>query len=276
MVEITVLMDNQIIGRRGLIAEHGFSAYVEYRGRGVLFDCGPGPNFLENARRLGIDLSQVETVVLSHSHYDHAGGFRDLAEAGFGIREVCTGPDFFEPKYAREGMRMSNLACGFDSAFLQKHGFRHRTVRGVEELFPGAWLVSGFPRVHGFETVPERFVRRTAEGFLPDDFRDEVCLVLETDRGLAVVVGCAHPGIVNMVSHIRKSLRRPVWAVFGGTHLSQASPERIEKTLCGLKAQGVTLLGLGHCSGQAVEAAVGEDPALTACHLGSGDGVFLE
>lgn len=276
MVEITVLMDNQIVGRRGLIAEHGLSAYVEYRGRGLLFDCGPGPNFLENARRLGIDLSKVETVVLSHSHYDHAGGFRDLAEAGFGIREVCTGPDFFEPKYAREGMRMSNLSCGFDSTLLKKHGFRHREVRGVEELFPGAWLVSGFPRVRDFETVPERFVRRTAEGFVPDDFRDEVCLALETDRGLAVVVGCAHPGIVNMVSHIRKVLRKPAWAVIGGTHLSKASPERIEKTLCGLKTQGVTLLGLGHCSGEAVEAAVGEDPALTACHLGSGDGVFLE
>lgn len=276
MVEITVLMDNKIVGRRGLIAEHGFSAYVEFRGRGLLFDCGPGPNFLANARRLGLDLSKAEAVVLSHSHYDHAGGFRDLAEAGLGIRELYTGPDFFDPKYAREGMRVSNLACGFDSGFLRANGFRHHEVRGVETLFPGAWLISGFPRVHDFETVPARFVRRTTEGFLPDDFRDEVCLALETDRGLAVVVGCAHPGIVNMVSHIRSVLGKPVWAVFGGTHLSKASPERIEKTLSGLKTQGVSLLGLGHCSGETVEAAIAADPALEGCHLGSGDGVVLE
>ena len=276
MVEITVLMDNKIVGRRGLAAEHGLSAYVEYQGRRLLFDCGPGPNFLANARRLGVDLSQAEAVVLSHSHYDHAGGFRDLAEANLGIREVYTGPGFWERKYAREGMRMSNLSCGFDGAFLQKYGFRHREVWGVEEMIPGAWLIGGFPRVHDFETVPERFVRRTAEGFVPDDFRDEVCMTLETEKGLVVLVGCAHPGIVNMVSHIRKTLGKPVWAVFGGTHLSKASPERIEKTLCGLKTQGVTLLGLGHCSGEAVEAAIAADPALTGCHLGSGDGVFLE
>ena len=276
MVEITVLMDNKIMGRRGLIAEHGLSVYAQYRGHGLLFDCGPGPNFLANARRLGIELSQVETVVLSHSHYDHAGGFRDLVEANPGIRELYTGPDFFEPKYAREGMRMSNLSCGFDSDFLQTHGVRHHEVRGVEALVPGAWLISGFPRVHDFETVPERFVRRTAEGFLPDDFRDETCLALETDKGLAVIVGCAHPGIVNMVSHIRKVLGKPVWAVFGGTHLSKASPERIEKTLHGLKTQGVSVLGLGHCSGEAVEAAIAADAALEGCHLGSGDCVFLE
>lgn len=276
MVEITVLMDNKIVGRRGLIAEHGLSMYVEYRGRGLLFDCGPGPGFLSNARRLGVDLSHAETVVLSHNHYDHAGGFRDLAEAGLAPEQVCTGPDFFQTKYGREGIRLSNISCGFDGEFLRSQGIRHREIRGVEELFPGAWLVSGFPRVNDFETVPERFVRRTAEGFFSDDFRDETCLALETDKGLAVVVGCAHPGIVNMVSHISKTLGKPVWAVFGGAHLSGASQDRIEKTLRGLKTLGVSLLGLGHCSGEMVEAAIAEDPALEGCHLGSGDGVILD
>ena len=276
MLHITALMDNKLTEHKALIAEHGLSLYLCYNGRRILFDCGSGPNPIENARKLGISLSGLDAVVLSHSHYDHAAGFRFLTEQGLGSGQVYTGPTFFEPKYAHSGMRYTNLSAGFDRAFLEEHGIVHRQVDGLLEIFPGAYLVSGFPRVESMETIPDRFVRLTETGFVPDDFCDEVCLALEVEGGLAVLVGCSHPGILNMVRHIYTLLGKPVRAVFGGTHLVEADSRRIEGTIDALHALGVEVLGLSHCSGDGADCAICARTDVQGCHLGSGDSVFFD
>lgn len=276
MLRITALMDNKPTEHRALLAEHGLSLYVEYNGRRILFDCGAGPNPLFNAHRLGIGLKDLDAVILSHSHYDHAAGFRDLTEKGLGSSRVYTGPSFFEPKYARDGVRHTDLSAGFDQAFLKEHNIRHQQVDGLRELFCGAYLISGFPRIHSFERIPERFVRRTGSGFVRDDFCDEICMALDVDGGLAVLVGCSHPGILNMVCHVREVLGKPIKAVFGGTHLVEADGQRIEITVERLKALGLEILGLSHCSGDAADRVICAKSDIQGCHLGVGDNVFFD
>ena len=206
MLHITALMDNKPSENKALIAEHGLSFFVEYNDHRLLFDCGSGSNTLYNAHRLGVELRDLDAVVLSHSHYDHASGFRDLTEQGFGSRLLYTGPCFWEAKYATADSKHTDLSCGFDSAFLEENGITHQEVDGVKEIFPGVWLISNFPRVHSFETIPQRFVRRQGDRFIADDFGDEVCMALEVEGGLAVLVGCSHPGILNMTTQDRKSV----------------------------------------------------------------------
>lgn len=275
MLHITALMDNKATEHKTLIAEHGLSLYVRYNGRRILFDCGAGPNPLRNAHSLGVDLKSLDAVALSHSHYDHAAGFRDLIEKGLGSATLFTGPGFFEPKYAKNGIRYTNLSAGFDRAFLEEYGICHREVCGLEEIFPGVYLIGGFPRVYPFEQIPERFVRRTDGGFVADDFGDEICIALEIDGGLAVLVGCSHPGILNMMTHVRKLLDRPIRAVFGGTHLVEADGQRIEATIRNLQNMGLEVLGLSHCSGDAAECAISGKPQIQGCHLGVGDCIFF-
>ena len=276
MLHITALMDNKPTEHKALIAEHGLSMYLSYNGRRSLFDCGSGPNSVGNARKLGIDLSGLDAVVLSHSHYDHAAGFRFLIEQGLGSKQLYTGPGFFEPKYARGGVRYTNLSAGFDRAFLEDHGISCRQVDGLLEIFPGIYLISGFPRVNPMETIPERFVRLTEAGFVPDDFCDEICLAVEVEGGLAVLVGCSHPGILNMVGHVHDLLEKPIRAVFGGTHLMEADTQRIEATIDALHAMGVEVLGLSHCSGDGADCAIRARTDVQGCHLGSGDCVFFD
>lgn len=276
MLSLTALMDNKPTEHKALIAEHGLSLFVEYNGLRLLFDCGSGANPLRNAHRLGVDLKDLDAVILSHSHYDHAAGFRDLTESGLGSRDLYTGPNFFEAKYAKNGVRFTNLACGFDAGFLEENGIRHHEVRGMEELFPGVWLISGFPRVHSFETIPERFVRRTEAGFVTDDFGDEVCMALEIEGGLAVLVGCSHPGILNMMTQVSRLLGKPIRAVFGGTHLVEADENRIRETIRSLREMGLEILGLSHCSGDAADCAICADPSIQGCHLGTGDCIFFD
>lgn len=276
MLCITALMDNKPTEHKALIAEHGLSLYVEYNGRRILFDCGSGANPQSNAHRLGVDLKNLDAVILSHSHYDHAAGFRDLTENGLGSRELYTGPNFFEPKYARNGVRYTNLACGFDRDFLTQHQIRHHEVCGLEELCAGVWLISGFPRIHPFETIPGRFVRRTADGFVTDDFGDEVCMALEINGGLAVLVGCSHPGILNMMTQVSALLDKPIRAVFGGTHLVEADGTRIDTTVSRLQEMGLEILGLSHCSGDAADCAICARADIQGCHLGTGDCIFFD
>lgn len=273
MPQITALMDDRPSGRQGLIAGHGLSLFVRYQDRRILFDCGPGSGFLHNARALGIDLEGLDAVVLSHSHYDHAAGFRSLTEAGLG-GTLYTGPRFFEPKYSKSGARYTDRSAGFDPSFLERYGVTHREVRNVTSLFPGVWLIGGFPRSTDFETIPDRYVRRTRDGFRADDFADEICMALEVSGGLAVLVGCSHPGIVNMAGHVGHMLGRPVKAVLGGVHLSHAEEERIHATVQRLEDLGLEDLGLGHCSGEEVERAVQSHEHVRLCRLGVGDRVF--
>ena len=275
MLQITALMDNRLTGRKDLLCEHGLSMFVSCQGKGILFDCGSSEKMLYNAQKLGIDLRGMDAVVLSHAHYDHAGGFRYLVER-YPVARVFTGPGFFEEKYAVSDHCYKNLSAGFDRAFLTEKEIDHICVEGMTEILPGIYAVSGFPRREPVETIPTRFVRLTDAGLVPDDFRDELCLALETGEGIVLLVGCAHPGILNMARHVTAVLGKPIRAVLGGTHLVEADTQRVQRTVEELGRMGVTLLGLSHCSGETAETLVRQREDITACHLGPGDCVFFD
>ncbi len=276
MLHITALMDNQATEHKALVAEHGLSLFLTYGGRRILFDCGSGANPLYNAHKLGIDLKDLDAVVLSHSHYDHAAGFRDLIENGLGSTRLYTGPHFFEKKYARNGVRHTDLSAGFDADFLEVHGITRHEITDHVQIAPGLHLIANFPRVHDFEKIPGRFVRRCGTAFIPDDFSDEICIAAEVEGGLAVLVGCSHPGILNMVTHVHQLLGQPIKAVFGGTHLVEADGQRIENTVDALHAAGLEILGLSHCSGQEADCAISRRTDIQGCHLGVGDSFFFD
>ena len=275
MLKITALMDNKISGHRALIAEHGLSYYIEGPSFRFLFDCGSGPHVQDNAHKLGRGLEGLSAVILSHSHYDHAAGYRDLIENGKGSPILYTGPRFFEPKYAKKGVKYCDLSCGFGREFLEEHGIDHRVITRHTAIAPGVYLVGSFPRRNSFEQIPARFVRQTAEGLVPDDFPDEICMAVDVGGKLVVLVGCSHPGILNMVEHVSRVLQMPVCAVFGGTHLMEADEARIEKTVTRLKELGLEIIGFSHCSGDLAEEILQRDDSLCACHMGVGDCMFF-
>ncbi len=275
MVRVSVLMDDAEPERAGLLAQHGLSYLLEGYGMRLLFDCGAGAGMLENARSLGHCLKDLDAVVLSHGHYDHAGGYRPLIEQGLGSRLLYTGPDFLTPRFSCRDNRCTDLSAGFTQAFLREHRIMHRQVEGLYELVPGMWIVGTFPRVYAYETIPSRFQRLTKEGFVPDSFEDEICLVMDTAGGLAVFAGCAHPGILNMTQQVGTLLKRPIYGVFGGLHLAEASEERLDATMQKFRAMGVKRLGLGHCSGEAVRDAA-RLKGLSNEVLAAGDCLFLE
>ncbi|AYD39526.1 MBL fold metallo-hydrolase [Clostridium fermenticellae] len=275
MVKITTLMDNVGSEHLCLCNKHGLSFFIETPNIRILFDCGSDGTAISNAKRMNVPIRTADCVICSHSHYDHSGGFRDFVE--YGIKSTLyTGKEFFEPKYAFDGVKYTYLGAGFDEEFLAKHQICHKECRDFLELSDGCYLFGEFMRTHSFETIPKRFVK----GILPtchmDDFSDEICLALSTSKGLVVIVGCSHPGILNMLETISKRLKKPIYAVLGGTHLVEADEKRVTFTISEMKKIGLKLLGLSHCSGELAQHEAMEDNEVQSCHLAVGDCFIVE
>ncbi len=247
MTTLTLLIENTAPADSALVAEHGLSFLVETERTKFIFDCGHTGAAFDNARTLGVDLRGIKIVALSHSHYDHAGGFPRLADSAQ-IKTLITGENFWEEKYSRVDGGFKYRGCGFDEDFLAARGIEQIICRDVIRLDDTAWLVGNFKRRYDFETVPSKFVRGDKK--LPDDFGDEIVLLLRGGDGLTLVTACAHAGILNIVADVHDRFGLPIVGVIGGLHLTGATNERILRTLDELKALGVKKILPCHCSGE--------------------------
>ena len=248
--KITVLLEN--VAPPGLEAEHGLSLFVETPESTFIFDCGQTGMAWRNAARLGVRLLSAQFVVISHSHYDHAQGFPSLLKY-MKPEALYTGPGFWQEKYSydRGSGQYLYKGGGFNAPDLADWGVAHRVCEGLLTLDNTARLMTGFDKRSPFEKIPSKF--RRGEMKEPDPFDDEVCLLLKEGDGLALVVGCSHRGILNIVFAVQEQTDLPVRRIIGGVHLEGASRERTEKTLQELNRLGIQKLDLCHCSGNAVK-----------------------
>lgn len=243
LTTLTVLIENTTPEGSELVAEHGLSFFIETPQTKFIFDCGHTGAAFDNAKILGVDLSEIKIVALSHSHYDHAGGFKELLDFA-PIETVYTGENFWEEKFSNEKYR----GCGFDEKFLSARGVKQIICHDVIQLDENSWLVGNFKRVYNFETIPKKFLRGVKK--IPDDFSDEIVLVLRSGNGLVLVTACSHVGILNIVANVRERFNLPIYSVIGGLHLTGATKERISQTFNELKFLGVKKILPCHCSGE--------------------------
>ncbi len=256
MLRITTLVEDERNDGAEVESEHGLSFLIEKDGHSLLFDTGQSGMFLRNAERLGVDLSAVEYVVVSHGHYDHSGGLRALVESNAaGNFRLVVGSGFFEKKYAYKRGKLAANGNDFDEEFLREHGIPYELLEeGKREILPGISLLTDFPRTHDDERINPRF-KLKRDGELEDDtFADELLVTVESPRGPIVLLGCSHPGMKNMLDAVEERVGGPIYAVLGGTHLIEASQEAVESSSAYLRRKMVTQVGVSHCTGSTATA----------------------
>jgi len=273
-VKITVLVDNFIdatlksspgVSRfrdreiyDSLLAEHGLSLFLEIR-KGeetsyFLLDTGASniPVFY-NAQKMGIDLKKLKGIFLSHNHADHTSGLEKVLSTT-GPIPVFVHPYGFYPKWVKsrstrlEKERLANL------------GARWRAEEGPQAMAPFLFTTGAVPRTTDFEEIIGQSERKVEkDGVMePETFLDDGALMMRLkDKGLIIVTGCAHSGIINTIQYCQKlGGKEKVYAVIGGFHLTQASPQRIAKTVQVLKEKEIRFLAPFHCTGFQAMAAI--------------------
>lgn len=258
--KITILSENSVTVPGGLIGEHGFSALVERGDEKVLFDTGQGYALVHNARVLGIDLSSIGKVVLSHGHNDHTGGLAEFLRVG-GPRKIYAHPEIFSPRYreVKDGPPKP-IGIPFTRPYLEGLGAEFILSEEPLKVADGVMTTGVVPRRTSFETGDNSLMVGCEDGTCsPDPLSDDLSLTVEGETGLAVLLGCAHSGLVNILNHVGQLLPdKPVKAVVGGTHLGLSSEEQMSATIEAMAGMGVERVGASHCTGLAGSARLRE------------------
>jgi len=247
-IRIITLSENT--ANYGFIAEWGLSILVEADGTRILVDTGLSFSAVHNAQLLGIDLSTIDWIVLSHGHADHTGGLREVLRRR-GEVNVIAHPDMWAAKYARRSPQEEAYAgIPFSREELESLGARFNLSREPVRITDGIMTTGEIPMTSGYEEVDQNLFVRDGNILEPDRLADDLALVIDADFGLVVVLGCAHRGIINTVRHAQNLTgKEGVYAAIGGTHLFRASEVRIEQTIADLRETGIQRLGVSHCTG---------------------------
>ena len=249
-IKITILVDNSAGQLSSLLGEHGFSALVEADDFRLLFDTGSGRAIIPNTQSLGLDLSEVNAVVISHGHYDHTGGLPPVLSRMEKV-PVYLGAEAWADKFALL-LDGSERWIGMPAAqdLLEKSGARFEVTDGPRELYPGIILTGPIPRTTDFEAVEPILRVKKAGELLPDPVSEDQALILKGEEGITVLTGCAHAGVVNTLLYaMQLTGASGIHGLIGGFHLLFASEERLDKTVAFFKQAGLKMLAPCHCTG---------------------------
>lgn len=251
---ITILCDNSVGPLSGTLGEHGFAALMEWNDGSLLFDTGQGETLLHNALRMNRDLHQVGIVVLSHGHYDHTGGLLPLLR-NCGGKEIFAHPALFSRRYrVKDTGESIPIGIPYDEAFLRGLGGDFNLSEESRELAPGIFLTGEVPRTIPFEKGDTGLCCDDA-GSVADPLHDDQSLVIRTGKGLVLLLGCCHAGLINTIEHARRMTgEQELYAVIGGTHLGFCAPAQLDETVRALKTHGIKKICAGHCTGFAASA----------------------
>ncbi|HHH50041.1 MAG TPA: MBL fold metallo-hydrolase [Saprospiraceae bacterium] len=241
---LSTMLANQGIG------EWGYAALVEVDGKKILFDTGRFPEtVLQNAAALGIDLSDVENVFLSHNHGDHTGGLLTLRaelkkQNPKALSKIHVGKGIFQQRINARN-RMQEI-----KEELELEGVEFFIYEKEVELFPGVWITGPIERIHDEKNYGGGGKIATEQGTVVDNIPEDQSLVIDTDKGFVMISGCGHAGMINTMEQINSRIHQEkVYAVIGGFHLVNATDEHLKWTAKKMKDFGVTNIIGAHCTG---------------------------
>lgn len=208
-MRMTILYDNYV-NVAGTKSDWGFSCLIEGAEKTILFDTGTKPKILmQNIEALNVDLTKIDLIVISHNHGDHTGGLRTVLEEN---SDVSVYLPYSTPSEYKESISST--------------GAEVVTEKEPKQIAEGVYLTGEM----GFDIL-------------------EQSLILDTPKGLVVITGCSHQGIVNILKRTKEVVDKNIYLVFGGFHLLRHSEEMVNDIVSKFKTYGVQKCGCTHCTG---------------------------
>ncbi len=246
---ITILCENSVGPISGTLGEHGFSSLIEWNGGSLLFDTGGGETLLHNALRMNRDLRKISAAVCSHGHHDHTGGLRQFLNVA-GRKKIFAHPDIFSPRYrVKDSGEAISIGLPFDRTFLEGLGADFDLNIGWREIFPSVFLTGEVKRRCGFETG-DKGLYSDPLGTKEDALADDQALVILAPKGIVLVLGCCHSGLINTIEHAKEFTgEQRIQAVIGGTHLGYCGASQLDATIEALRTTNTAKIYGCHCTG---------------------------
>lgn len=271
MPTITCITENTALRGSALWGEHGLSFYIETGQGRVLFDTGQtSAVLLHNMALLGIAPSEVDAVVLSHAHNDHTGGLPAILQQQPGL-PVYANADLGRPRYSVKDGRHHHIGMPLSIEALARFADL-RLSADPQEVLPGLWTTGEIVDRSEPEGRSPTHVTPDGDGWQPDPYQDDLSMVLETNEGLVLILGCCHAGLLNTLAQVKDRFGKEPIVIVGGTHLASADDEQLAHIVDVLRdMSGLRRIYPSHCSGErsyvALAAAFGD--SIQPCPAGT-------
>jgi 7,8-dihydropterin-6-yl-methyl-4-(beta-D-ribofuranosyl)aminobenzene 5'-phosphate synthase len=240
-MRIVTLIEN-LVYKKDLVAEHGLSFYIETDNKKIIFDTGQTGNFLKNAVVLGVDIPEIDTLVLSHGHYDHTGGLYPFLQANSKAKVYAKKEVFFRKYHGTDRF----IGTVYDSEALENRiHFVNEKIQIDQDIF----IMPDIPIDNPLDTHFKHFKIQPDNGYEDDEFNDELFLAITHNKKLSVISSCSHRGITNIVDAAKKQFNLPVNMILGGFHLIDAPAEQYEAIRDYFRKTDPKLIGVCHCTG---------------------------
>jgi len=251
MWKIICVANDKAMAGSGLRAEHGIAFWIENPDGVVLFDTSNSQEVLRfNLGKLGLHMGEINAVALSHGHNDHTGGLMALtSEETKSTLPIHAHPAIFDERFTRKSGEIKRISSPFSREAALSSFDMHLSDQPVE-ILADLWTSGEIVNRSELEGRGASHSIRNGDNYGPDPYRDDFSLVMKTGKGLVLICGCCHAGLLNTLFHVRALFPEPIHTIIGGTHLISASGSDLRHIIKVLSDEfGDVSYYLNHCTG---------------------------